>query len=137
MRWHNRLEVVTLIGIVLGGRCLGVICFGGQLSLEEIGGNCTGSTYPGDNCVGIVRGAIVRGGQLSRGELSCSPFSQSSPVVASPFFKKVIKQLFRKNVNVNRLLMLVFSWRRKPTLGEIRRDENENYAQNNEALREK
>ena len=32
LRWHNRLKAITLIGIVLGGRCPGFICPGGQLS---------------------------------------------------------------------------------------------------------
>ena len=32
LRWHNGLEAITLIGIVLGGRCPWVICPGGQLS---------------------------------------------------------------------------------------------------------
>ena len=31
LRRHNRLEAITLIGIVLGGRCPAVICPGGQL----------------------------------------------------------------------------------------------------------
>ena len=36
LKRHNRLEAITLIGIVLGWRCPGVLCPGGQLSLEEI-----------------------------------------------------------------------------------------------------
>ena len=31
-RRHNRLEAITLIGIVLGWRCPGVICYRGQSS---------------------------------------------------------------------------------------------------------
>ena len=69
LRQHNRLRPITLIGIVLSGRCPGVIYPGGQLSQEEIvhvqlsvdsfprqelsGGNCPGA---------IVWEAIILGG---------------------------------------------------------------------------
>ena len=56
MRRHDRLEAINKIGIVLGGRFLGVICPGvqfhrgklsGRNNVETIflGGNC-----PGGNC---------------------------------------------------------------------------------------
>ena len=37
LRRYNGLEAITLIGIVLGGRCQGVIYPRGQLSYEDIG----------------------------------------------------------------------------------------------------
>ena len=60
-RRHNPLGAINLIGIVLGGRCLGVICPEGQLSWAEIfhvqlfggiflDGNCLGAIVLGGNC---------------------------------------------------------------------------------------
>ena len=66
MRRDNRLEAITLIGIVIGGRCPGVVCPGSQLSQKDIiqvklsGGNFPRRELYGGNCPGvIVRGEIV------------------------------------------------------------------------------
>ena len=59
MRRHNRLKTIILIGIVLVGRCPGVICPGSQLSE---GGHCPGAIIWGQ----FSKARIVRR-QLSSG----------------------------------------------------------------------
>ena len=72
MRQDNRLEAITLIGIVIGGRCPGVICPGSHLSQKDIirvklsGGNFPRRELYGCNCPGV----IVRGGNCPSWELS-------------------------------------------------------------------
>ena len=105
------MDVITLIRIVLGGRCPGVICLGDQLSLEEIVqvqlpgaiflvGSCTGAkssrgNFPGGNCPKWhLSGGQLSRGQLSRGELSCSRRLQ--PYQANSFYKNVFLSILRK-----------------------------------------
>ena len=121
LRRHNRIEVITLIRIVLGGRCPGVICPGGQLSLEEIVrvqlsgaiflvGSCTRAkcsrgNFPGGNCPKWH----LSGGQLSRGQLPKGG-NILFPAFATLSSKFILQECFFVYFKEIKYCLCKFSW---------------------------
>ena len=95
LRRHNRLEVVILMGIVLGGRCPGAICPGGQISQEEIVRvQLSGGNFPRWELYGGTRGPIVLGGNCPGGNCLGGNFPGGKcpgGIVLIPFFYFILK----------------------------------------------